>query len=72
MEMRDQLEEKLAAHPFAPFILVMSSGARYEVSAPGLVALGSTIAWVARPSSDRMDTVNLRQLTAIEQLEAAA
>ena len=72
MNLRDEIKDRLAADPFTPFALVMSSGERYTVKNPDLVALGELTIWIYPPSSDRGNLLHLRQLTALELLEAAA
>lgn len=72
MNTRDEIEDRLSAEPFTPFALVMSSGERYTVKNPSLVALGEMTLWVYPPSSDRGNLLHLRQLTALELLESVA
>lgn len=64
----DTIREKLAHHPFDPFVIRTSSGEGYRVSSPDLVVLMKTKVFVAEPRSDRAATVSYLHITAIEEL----
>lgn len=70
--MRDLLIEMLGRKPFQPFHLVLTSGDRYEVTNPYLIALGQTMIVYAYPRSDRLARLRLNQLAALHDTESAA
>ncbi len=72
MNMHDELVDRLQAEPFTPIVLVISSGERFTVANPRLVATGDLTMWIYPPKSDRGNLLYLRQLTALELLEPAA
>lgn len=70
--MREILQDMLDRDPFQPFRIVLTSGDRYDILNPHLVALGQTQVTVYPPRSDRFLILRLNQVAAIEVVEAAA
>lgn len=64
----ETIKEKLAQHPFEPFIIRSSSGQGYKVSSPDMIVLMKSKVFVAEPRSDRAATVSYLHIAAIEEL----
>jgi hypothetical protein len=69
--MLDSLRELLHREPFHPFRIVVTSGDRYEVTNPDLVAIGETQIFYCHPKSDRFTFIRLNQIVALDLLRAA-
>lgn len=69
--MKDEILELLDRDPFVPFAIVLTSGDRYEVTNPHLVAMGESVIYVVRARSNRYDILRLNQIAATEVLEPA-
>jgi len=50
----------------------MTSGERYDVSDPYLVAIGASLIFYCYPRSDRLAWLRLNQISHIETLQKAA
>jgi hypothetical protein len=50
---------------------VVTSGDRYEVTNPDLVAIGETQIFYCHPKSDRFTFIRLNQIVALDLLRAA-
>lgn len=66
---RDELEQLLLQHPFEPFLVLATSGERYEVRKSALAALLKSAIFIAFPSSDRRVIVPFLHVAAIEILD---
>ncbi len=64
----DELRRVKRADPFTPFVIVMSSGARYKVTDPDSVATGPGMFCVFPPKSG-LYFFPLHQISSIEVLE---
>jgi hypothetical protein len=64
--------ELLDRDPLGPFRIVLTSGDRYEVSNPHLLAIGQTEMFYCWPRSDRFSFIRLNQIAAIDMLDSAA
>jgi hypothetical protein len=64
----DKLRRVRLADPFHPFVIVMSSGERYEVTDPSSVAAGRTT-FVVYPPKSGFYFFPLHQISSIEVLE---
>jgi len=63
----ETIKEKLAQHPFEPFVIRSSSGHGYKVTSPDLIVLMKSKVFVAEPRSDRAATVSYLHIVAIEE-----
>ncbi|MEM9913598.1 MAG: hypothetical protein AAF911_01395 [Planctomycetota bacterium] len=72
MEMRDEIIQRLRASPYAPFAVVMSSGDKYPIPDAIMAAVGSSVLHIAHLDAEGFDVLNMRQISSIEVLEAAA
>jgi len=64
----ETIKDKLAQHPFEPFIIRSSSGQGYKVSSPDMIVLMKSKVFVAEPRSDRAATVSYLHIAAIEEI----
>jgi len=64
--MLQTLRDLLDASPFVPFRIVLTSGDRYEVTDPHLVAIGRTQVFYCFPRSDRVAHLRMNQVAALE------
>jgi hypothetical protein len=69
--MLDDLKELLHAEPFAPFRIVLTSGAAYDVTSPYQVAIGLTQFYYYHNRSDRRGVLRQNQIASFETLESA-
>ncbi len=70
--MRQSLIEILEKEPFQPFRIVMTSGDKYDILNPHLVAVGESQLTLYYPRSDRFAMLRMNQIAAFEGLQAAA
>jgi hypothetical protein len=70
VDFTDELRRVLLAEPFHPFVIVMTSGARYEVTDRLQCAVGRTTFTYYPPKSGHF-CFSLRQISLIEVLETA-
>lgn len=70
--MLETIRELLRREPFQAFRIVLTSGDRYEVSDPHLVAIGETQIFYCYPRSDRFSFIRLNQIAAVDLTQAAA
>ncbi len=70
--MLESLRELLHKSPFQSFKIVTSSGDKYEVEDPDLVAIGQSQINYFYPRSDRWVFIRLNQITALESPQHAA
>ena len=68
----DQLIELLDREPFQSFRIITTSGDRYDVTNPHLVALCESQLVYCYPRSNKLAYIRLNQLVAFETLEQAA
>lgn len=68
MSAQDTIKEKLSSDPFEPFRIVTSSGDRYDIRNPHLVALMKSQVFIATPGSDRSTYVLYLHVSAIETI----
>ena len=64
----DEIRTLQAADPFQPFVIVMTSGARYDVIDPYSLAAGTTMFAVFKPRAG-LNLFPLHQISSIETLE---
>lgn len=64
----DEIRGLQTADPFHPFVIVMTSGARYEVTTPYALAAGRTMFAVVKPKSG-LNIFPLHQISSIETIE---
>lgn len=62
------IRELLERDPFHPFRIVLTSGDRYDVTNPHLLAIGETQIFYCYPSSDRFSFIRSNQITAVDTL----
>jgi hypothetical protein len=67
--MLDNLRELLRRDPFVPFRIVLTSGDRFDVLNPDLVAIGESQLFYCYPQSDRLAYLRLNQIAALETLD---
>jgi len=67
--MLETLHEMLDREPFQPFRIVLTSGDRFEIENPHLVAVGRTQVTIYPPRSDRFAMLRLNQIAAIESAQ---
>jgi hypothetical protein len=60
------IKERLSKMPFEPFQIRSSSGERYEISSPFLVALMKSKLFIAVPNSDRWAELSYLHIAALE------
>lgn len=65
------LRELLHREPFQPFRIVTTSGDKYDVTLPDLVAIGESMLFCFHPKSDRFAHIRLNQVVAVESLQTA-
>ncbi|MFO0875388.1 MAG: hypothetical protein U0575_15665 [Phycisphaerales bacterium] len=70
--MLDALREMLDREPFVPFRIVLTSGDRYDVTNPHMLAIGVSTVFYLFPRSDRSAALRLNQFAAIETIAEAA
>lgn len=63
----ETIKDKLAHHPFEPFVIRTSGGQGYKVASPDLVVMMKSKVFVAEPRSDRATTISYLHITAIEE-----
>ncbi len=68
LDFYDEIRRLQAAEPFQPFVIVMSSGARYEVDDPYTLAAGTAMFAVHKPKAGFF-FFPLHQISSIEVLE---
>jgi hypothetical protein len=66
--MADTIRERLAQHPFEPFVIRSSGGQGYRVASPDLIVLMKSKVFIAEAGSDRAATVSYLHIAAIEEL----
>ena len=64
----DGIRELKNHEPFAPFEIVVSSGDRYRIDAPGNLVEMKTEFFYAYPSSDRFALIRMNQIVTVERL----
>ncbi len=70
--MIERIEELCRHEPFTPFALILTSGSRYEVLAPLMIAVGKSEIAYFYPKSDKLAHLRINQLAAIETIESHA
>jgi hypothetical protein len=70
--MIEKIREMLDSDPFRAFRIIMTSGDRYEVTNPHLLALGQTEIFYCYPKSDRIAFIRINQIVCVESIAAAA
>ena len=70
--MYKEIVELINREPFVPFRIVLTSGDRFQVDNPNLVALGQSVLHLMFPKSDRYTVIRFNQIAATEVLEPAA
>lgn len=65
---RDLLERV----PFHLFRIVLTSGDRYEITDPHLIAIGESQIFYCYSRSDRFSFIRINQIAAIDMIKAAA
>lgn len=68
----ETIRELLNREPFVPFDIIITSGDRYHVIDPHLVALGESTVFYCYPRSDKWAWLRLNQITSIETTPRAA
>jgi hypothetical protein len=63
---RETIRDLLEREPFQPFRVRASSGAAYDVRAPGLVVLLKSQVLIAEPHSDRYAVIPLLHVAGVE------
>ena len=70
--MIESIREMLHRDPFQPFSIVLTSGDRYQVTNPDLVAITQSQVFLAQPKSDRLIYLRSNQIAAVETHSSAA
>lgn len=70
--MLEKIREMLDSDPFRPFRIIMTSGDRYEVSNPHLLAIGQTEIFYCYPQSDQVAFIRINQIVCVQSIAAAA
>ena len=67
----EEILKLLDADPFVPFVIILSSGDRYQVDDPHRVALGSNVIYVVQPR-EGICFFRRTQVVGVEQRQSAA
>ena len=67
--MIEDLTGLLAAEPFLPFRIVLTSGSSYDVTSPLQITIDQSRINYYYPASDRRAILRLNQIAAVETLE---
>jgi hypothetical protein len=70
--MLETIRELMHKNPFDPFRIVLTSGDKYDVLNPDLIALGESSIFYCFPRSDRWAQLRLNQIAAVEAIHRAA
>ncbi|MBN1345673.1 MAG: hypothetical protein JXQ73_23475 [Phycisphaerae bacterium] len=70
--MLDTIRKLLDRRPFEPFRIVVTSGDRYEVPDPHLIAILESQVFYAHPKSDRFSFIRVNQIVSADLLQSAA
>ncbi len=70
--MLEQIRELLEREPFQSFRIVLTSGDRFEVTDPHLLAIGESLIFYCYPRSDRLAYLRLNQIAAVDMVQNAA
>ena len=65
---RNEIRELLSQHPFEPFLVLTTSGERYEVRYSELAALLRSAIFIAFPNSDRRVLIPFLHVASVEIL----
>jgi len=60
------IKELLAAEPFKPFSIIVTSGDRFLIRDPALVVMQESQIFYAYPKSDRFTLLRLNQVAALD------
>ena len=67
----DEIIKMLDAEPFVPFVIIVSSGDRYDIRGPHRVAVGGNVIVVVEPR-EGICFFRRTQVVAVEQRQSAA
>lgn len=70
--MLDSIRDLLEREPFHPFRIVLTSGDRYEITDPHLIAIGESQIFHCYLRSDRFSFIRISQIAAVGLIETAA
>ncbi len=68
INLKDEIVRLLDREPFVPFVVVMASGDRYEVTDPHAVALGQNVLIIVPPRSTHV-FMRWNQVSSVEVKE---
>ena len=66
------LDEMINRDPFVPFRIVLTSGKKYRIANPNLVAIGESQMTVYAPKSDDWSILRMNQIASIEVTQSAS
>jgi len=66
---REELRKLLAAEPFRPFRVVMSSGNSYEVRSPYMIVIEEDLATYFAQRTDLYSIIRLVQISSVDIIE---
>jgi hypothetical protein len=66
-----EIKRMLERQPFRPFVIILTSGDRYEVTGLHQLAIGESVAILLPPNSTSI-YMRTNQIAAIEELQQAA
>jgi hypothetical protein len=71
IDIKTEILKFVDADPFVPFVIVMTSGDRYEVTDPHAAAIGQHAVIVVPPRGSGHSVLRLNQISSLEALEPA-
>jgi hypothetical protein len=71
IDSRTEILKFVDSDPFVPFVIVMTSGDRYEVTVSHAAAIGQHAIIVVPPKGSGHSVLRLNQISSLEALEAA-
>ena len=66
------IRDMLHRDPFQPFRIITTSGDRYDITNPDLVAIGESVLFYCFPRSDRFIHIRHNQIVSVEAAQHAA
>jgi hypothetical protein len=69
INLRDELDKLVDSDPFVPFEIIMTSGDRYKIGNPRLLAFGHDIILVIPPRRGGHSVLRFNQVSSINVLE---
>lgn len=70
--MIESIRELLDRDPFQPFRIILTSGDRFDVINPHLLAIGESVLFYYFPRSDHFAFIRSNQIAAVDTISTAA